>query len=102
MRSTRYKETYDTRASEWIGDLTVWNRQNAGDNSERLERLRRSLRQARERELTPRQRQVTALYYDQGMNIPQIAEKLGLNRSTVSRTLSRARNRLYRCLRYAL
>ena len=102
MRSTRYEGPFDTRASEWIGDLTVWNRQNAGDNSERLERLRRNLRQARERELTPRQRQLLDLYYDQGMNIPQIAEELGVNSSTVSRTLRRARDRLYRCLRYAL
>lgn len=102
MRNTHGKRTFDTRASEWIGDLTVWTRQNAGDNSERLERLRRNLRQARERELTPRQRQLLELYYDQGMTIPRIAEELGLNRSTVSRTLRRARDRLYRCLRYAL
>lgn len=102
MKSTRYDGPFDTRASEWIGDLTVWTRQNAGDNSERLERLRRNLRQARERELTPRQRQMLELYYDQGMTIPQIAGELGLNRSTVSRTLRRARNRLYRFLRYAL
>ena len=101
MKSTRY-ERFDTRASEWIGDLTVWNRQNAEDNSERLDRLRRGLRQARERELTPRQRQMLELYFDRGMTIPQIAEELGLNRSTVSRTLRRAKNRLYRCLRYAL
>lgn len=102
MRSTHYEGPFDTRASEWIGDLTVWTRQNAGDNSERLERLRRNLRQAREQELTPRQRQLLDLYYDQGLTIPQIAEELGLNRSTVSRTLRRARDRLYRCLRYAL
>ena len=102
MGRTRYDGPFDTRASEWIGDLTVWTRQNAGDNSERLERLRRNLRQARERELTPRQRQMLELYYDQGMTIPQIAGELGLNRSTVSRTLRRARDRLYRFLRYAL
>ena len=102
MKSTRYDGPFDTRASEWIGDLTVWTRQNAGDNSERLERLRRNLRQARERELTPRQRHMLELYYDQGMTIPQIAGELGLNRSTVSRTLRRARDRLYRFLRYAL
>ena len=102
MKSTRYDGPFDTRASEWIGDLTVWKRQNAEDNSERLDRLRRNLRQAREQELTPRQRQVLSLYYDQGMNIPQIAGELGLNRSTVSRTLRRAKDRLYRCLRYAL
>lgn len=102
MKNTHYEGTYDTRSSEWIGDLTVWNQQNAGDNSERLERLRRTLRQAREQELTPRQREMLNLYYDEGMNIPRIAEKLGVNRSTVSRTLTRARERLYRCLRYAL
>ncbi|MDE6456816.1 MAG: sigma-70 family RNA polymerase sigma factor [Dysosmobacter sp.] len=102
MKSTRYEGPFSSRAGEWIGDLTVWTRQNAGDNSERLERLRRNLRQARERELTPRQRQLLELYYERGMNIPQIAEELGLNRSTVSRTLRRARDRLYRCLRYAL
>lgn len=93
---------FDTRASEWIGDLTVWNRAHAQDNAEQLARLRRNLRRAREQELTPRQRQMVELYYDQGMNIPQIAGELGLNPSTVSRTLRRARNRLYRCLRYAL
>ncbi len=102
MRTARYEGPFSTRASEWIGDLTVWNRQNAADNSERLERLRRNLRRARERELTPRQRQLVDLYYDQGMNIPQIAEELGLHRSTVSRTLRRAKDRLYRCLRYSL
>lgn len=98
MRDTRF----DTRSSEWSGDLTVWLRQNAPDNSEQLDRLRRNLRQAREQELTPRQRQVLGLYYDDGMTIPQIAQALKLNRSTVSRTLQRAKDRLYRCLRYAL
>ena len=34
--------------------------------------------------------------------MPQIARALDLNRSTVSRTLRRARERLYRCLRYTL
>ena len=87
MKTKRFEGPFDTRSSEWIGDFTVWARQNAGDNSERLDRLRRSLRQAREQELTPRQRQMLTLYYDQGMNIPQIAGELGLNRSTVSRTI---------------
>ena len=78
MRNTRYESPFDTRASEWIGDLAV------GPG------------------LTPRQRQVLDLYYDRGMTIPRIAEELGLNRSTVSRTLRRARDRLFRYLRYAL
>ena len=98
MRDTRF----DARSSEWIGDLTVWKRQNDPDNAEQMDRLRRNLRQARERELTPRQRQMVALYYDRGLTMAQIAGRLGVNRSTVSRTLRRARDRLYRYLRYGL
>lgn len=98
MRDT----AFDTRASEWIGDMTVWLRQNSEDNSEQIERMRRNLHKARERELTARQRQIVDLYFDGGLNVPQIALKLGLNRSTVSRTLQRAKEKLYRCLRYSL
>lgn len=98
MRDTRF----DSRSSEWIGDLTVWKQQNDPDNAEQMDRLRRNLRQARERELTPRQRQMVALYYDRGLTMAQIAGRLGVNRSTVSRTLRRARERLYRYLRYGL
>lgn len=93
---------FDNRASEFWGDMTVWMRENAEDNGERLARLRRNLRQAREQELTPRQRQMVELYYDQGMKMPEIAAELGVNRSTVSRTIRRAKERLYRCLRYGL
>lgn len=93
---------FNTRSSEWAGDLTVWLRENAPDNREQMDRLRRRLRQAREQELTPRQRQVLSLYYEGGLKICQIAEELSLNPSTVSRTLQRAKDRLYRCLQYAL
>lgn len=98
MRDTRF----DTRSSEWIGDLTVWLRENSEDNEEQLSRLRRNLRRAREQELTPRQRQVLALYYDEELNMTEIGARLGVNRSTVSRTLHRAKDRLYRVLRYGL
>ena len=94
--------TFDTRSSEWLGDMTVWLRDNANSNSELLTRLRQNLRRARQQELTPRQQQVLTLYYDQGMNMTQIAQTLGVNCSTVSRTIRRAKQRLYRCLRYCL
>lgn len=93
---------FDAGPSERTVDLAVWLRENASDNDERLGRLRRSLRQARDQELTARQREMLSLYFDRGMTIPQIAEALGVNRSTVSRTLRRAKDKLYRCLRYAL
>ena len=94
--------TFDTRSSEWLGDMTVWLRDNANTNSELLTRLRQNLRRARQQELTPRQQQVLTLYYDQGMNMTQIAQTLGVNCSTVSITIRRAKQRLYRCLRYCL
>ncbi len=98
MRDTRF----DSRSSEWIGDMAVWRRENADDNSEQLSRLRRNLHRARERELTARQREMVALYYDRGLKMSQIARRLGVTQSTVSRTLKRARDRLRRYLRYSL
>ena len=73
-----------------LAGMAAWIRENQGDNGEQMARLRRNLRKARQQELTPRQREMVRLYYD------------GVNRSTVSRTLRRAKNRLYRCLRYSL
>ena len=96
MDNTRF----NTRSSEWIGDMTVWLRDQAEDNSLQLERLRRNLRRAREKELTPRQRQVLELHYDQKLSVTEIAQRLGVNPSTVSRTLRRARDRLRRYLQY--
>ena len=93
---------FDTRSSEWIGDMTVWLRQNAEDNTLQLERMKRNLRIAREKELTPRQRCMLELYYDRQMSVTEIAQELGVNISTVSRTLQRARNRLRHYLQSTL
>jgi RNA polymerase sigma-70 factor (ECF subfamily) len=96
MKSTQY----NSRSNEWAGDLTVWLRENAEDNSEQLARLHKNLRRAREQELTLRQRQIVELHYEQGLSVTQIAHLLHINPSTVSRTLSRAHERLRRCLQY--
>ena len=98
MRNT----PFDTRSSEWIGDMAVYLRETGEDNSLQMERLRRNLRRAREQELTPRQRQMLELRYDRQLSVTEIAEKLGVHPSTVSRTLQRARERLRRYLRYTL
>ena len=93
---------FDTRSSEWAGDMTVWLRENADDNQEQMERLLRNLRKARVQELTPRQQQMLSMRFEQNMSGAEIARELGLNRSTGSRTLRRAQERLRRCLQYAL
>ena len=101
MGSTPSKAS-KVRPGEWYGDMAAWLRSNAEDNSEQLTRLRRNLRHARKQELTPRQNQMLELYFDRGMNMVEIARELGVNPSTVSRTLRRAMNRLYHGLRYGL
>jgi RNA polymerase sigma factor (sigma-70 family) len=51
-------------------------------------------------ELTIRQREMISMYYLQGIPMPEIARELGVNVSTVSRTIKRGRRRLKRCIRY--
>ena len=90
------------RDNECMGDLAAWERENGEDNSEQLERLRRNLRRVRSAELTPRQAQLLHLYYDLGYSMSGIAGELGIDKSTVSRTISRGRERLKRYLQYSL
>ena len=99
---TRAAPAYTYRNNEFLGDMAAWRRQNSDDNSERLERLRRNLRKVREQELTPRQQVVMRMYYDEGKSIAKIAKSLKENKSTVSRTITRARKRLFRYLQYSL
>lgn len=61
-----------------------------------LARLNRVIRE----ELTPLQRQTLIAYYFQEQNIPAIARERGVSKSTVSRTLHRAEEKLRRFLRY--
>ena len=61
-----------------------------------LKRVQRVIRE----ELTDNQREILLAYYMENLTIPQIAEARGVNKSTVSRTLHRAEEKLRRYLRY--
>ncbi len=61
-----------------------------------LNRVQRVIRE----ELTDLQRQTLLAYYFQEKTIPEIAAERGVNKSTVSRTLKRAEEKLRRYLRY--
>ena len=80
----------------------AWNRETGGDNSEQMERLRQNLRRACEAELTPRQKRVVYLYFEQDLRVSEIARREGVHKSSVSRTLRRAKERLRNCLQYSL
>lgn len=80
--------------------MAVYTRQLAGDNTRELSRLKRNLIRALNEEVTPRQREALLLYYNDGLTMPEIAQQLGVDKSTVSRTIKRGELRLLRCLRY--
>ena len=61
-----------------------------------LKRVQRVIKE----ELTPLQRQTLIAYYIENRTIPQIAADRGVNKSTVSRTLHRAEDKLRRYLKY--
>lgn len=97
MDATVFNETGKLRAA----DLQVYLRQIAATNDEQITRLRRNLTTAIDEDLTTRQRQILSLYYFKGYNMSQIGQELGVHRSTVSRTISRAMTRLQRALKYS-
>ena len=61
-----------------------------------IQRVQRVIRE----ELSHLQRETLLDYYFHRMSIPEIAAKRGVHKSTVSRTLHRAENRLRRYLKY--
>ena len=81
-------------------DMAVYARQMSSDNSKEISRLKRNLIRALQEDVTPRQRQTLLLYYSDGLNMREIGERLGVDKSTVSRTIKRGERRLRRCLRY--
>lgn len=94
MRNIQYNNRDDRP------DMVQFAQLMAEDNQTRLEEIQDSLAKALREEVTDRQRQVLFLYYSQGLNMRQIAEALGVERSTVSRTLKRGEERIRRRMRY--
>ena len=86
MSNTRYR-----RGKLYAADMAVYTRQMAADNSAELSRLKRNLIRALKEDVTPRQREVL---------MREIGERLGVDKSTVSRNIKRGERRLQRCLRY--
>lgn len=85
-----------------IASLYLWKQEQAGDNQDRIRRLLSNLPLSVHQELTPRQRQILQMRFTGGMSVTAIAKELRLNKSTVSRSLNRSMERLYKSLRYSL
>lgn len=95
MPNTRYR-----KGKYYAAEMAMYSRQMAADNSQEISRLKRNLIRALQEDVTQRQRQALLLYYAEGQNMREIGEKLGVDKSTVSRTIKRGEKRLQRCLRY--
>ena len=74
--------------------------QEESTNREQITIARRVLRDVIATELTPRQRQAILLYYYDGLGKSEIARQMGVNPSTVTRTLSRGEETIRRFLRF--
>ncbi len=97
MNATRYR-----RGAQYAADMAVYSRAMSEENTNtaQLDRVKRNLVRALKSDVTPRQREMLTLYYVKGMNMRQIGDLLGVDKSTVSRTVKRGERRLKRCIRY--
>lgn len=78
----------------------IWLASEGEDNRADIEKLKRYLPIVLDECVTPTQKTYIMRYFADGLNIPQIAEKYGVNASTVSRTIRRGMNRAYGYLRF--
>lgn len=97
MSGTRYR-----RGGLYAADMARYARMISEENTNRaeLDRVKVALWRALHEDVTEKQRQYLLLYYSEGLNMNEIGAQMGVDKSTVSRTIKRGEARLRRCLRY--
>ena len=95
MSDTRYR-----RGPAYAAEMARYARMLSDGGESQSSRLKRNLIRCLQEDVTPKQRRALLLYYGEGLNMREIGEQLGLDKSTVSRTIQRGERRLRRCLRY--
>ena len=80
--------------------FSAWLRESGETNEAAVEHLKNCVHVAIHECLTPKQREYLELYMS-GYNGTEIAEMCGVNRSSVSRTISRGLRRLMSHIKYA-
>lgn len=74
--------------------------ENSGTNAEAHKKALKILSKVISGELTERQRECIFMRYYQNLTVTEIACRLGVGKSTVSRHISKAKKRLYKVLKY--
>lgn len=78
-----------------------WFRHQFGvDDEDTTQKISDTIYAAVRLELSETQRKYFVRYYFEGLTMAEIAEEFGTNKSTVSRTIARARKKLERVLKY--
>lgn len=97
MSGARYR-----RGGLYAADMARYARMLSEQNTnhEEMERIKVALWRAINEDITEKQRNYLLLYYGEGLNMNEIGAKMGVDKSTVSRTIKRGEERLRRCLRY--
>ncbi len=86
--------------TESLAGLSRYQEELYGGADQERSRMLRTLKTALKQELTPRQLECVRLYYFERKKIVDVAEELGIDISTTSRHLKKARARVGRILEY--
>lgn len=89
--------SYD-RSQNYIGENDT-DKQSDADKSGQSFYKNLVLKELLEEGLTAKQKSYILLYYRDGLTMEEIAERFGVNRSTVSRTIFRGRERLVKTVK---
>lgn len=73
----------------------------AGSNTETLARMCKAVPVIVREDLTDKQRAYILAYFSDGLNVREIGERYGVDKSTVSCTIRRGMARVYRILRFS-
>ena len=90
------------RNSEDVGPLQEYLKDTASTNDEALLRAKNVLSKAIQTELTAKQQEYLLMQFCDGLTVTEISRRCGVDKSVVSRTISRAKRRLYHCIKYAM
>lgn len=88
----------------YLSDANAYKRwrEESGNEFSYRDHLNKAVICAIKNELTEKQNIYFTMYAVEGLSLSQIASKTGHNKSTVSRTITRAKRKLCRCLKYAM
>ena len=88
-------------SSETLASIFDYNAQRANTNHAQIEFLKENLRRCISEDLSPRQAEIILMRYYHGQTMRSIGAALGINASTVCRTLHRAEKRMKKLLKYS-